>query len=80
MNECVVRILSEHFKLEPGELKESMNLRIDFKADSLDYIKMIMMLERDYGIIIPFGRFGGIKTVGDLSEVVDEVVKGNVTS
>ena len=62
----IAEILLDHQWVKPGEeVHERHSYMADYGMDSLDYIEMIMDLEKEYGIFIP----------DDIAERMDTVAR-----
>ena len=71
VNDLVVNKLA----VEDDIIKEGANLESDLGADSLDVVELMMDVEKDFGIVIPDDEVGGVKTVGDIYNIVEEKLK-----
>lgn len=71
VNDLVVNKLA----VEDDIIKEGANLESDLGADSLDVVELMMDVEKDFEIVIPDDEVGGVKTVGDIYNIVEEKLK-----
>lgn len=60
-------------EMEKAENEES-RLDDDLGFDSLDKIEVCMNIERDFGIAIHDDEMDRIKTVGDVLDLLDEII------
>ena len=67
----VQEILVERLDVDPADVVESVHMRDDLKADSLDLVELIMDLEEGFGVKISDEEAQSIGTVG---EAVDFIV------
>ena len=68
INDKVVRMFQEKFKNE--KITADSLMGVDFEADSLDKLEVVMDLEDKFQISIPEERGQQVKTVKDAIEVV----------
>lgn len=64
------RILCNSLDRDPGEITPDSRLVEDLGADSLDSVELVMALEDELGIEIYDSELDGVKTVGQLVEIV----------
>lgn len=65
----------EWIDLEKAESEES-RLDDDLGFDSLDKIEVCMEIEKDFGIAIHDDEMDRIKTIGDVVNLLDEIING----
>lgn len=71
--ERVFEIIEEQLHLSGMELSEDMSLKDDLGADSIDLVELVMALEDEYGIEVPYEELEKrVKTVGDIIEYLAE--------
>ena len=70
--EKVCSIVSEQLSVEAGEVKSDSNFQNDLGADSLDTVELVMALEEEFDIEIPYEAAEGIATVGDAVKFIEE--------
>jgi len=68
-------ILAEQFDVDPGEITRDTDLMNDLGADSLDLVELIMNLEEEYGISATDESIYEHKTVGEISDYIETLVK-----
>jgi acyl carrier protein len=65
-------IIIKQLSVTPDQLTPECQFANDLKADSLDLVEIIMMVEDSFGITIPEQAAAGLKTIGDLVSHVCE--------
>lgn len=71
--ERIFEIIEEQLNLSGIELHESMSIRDDLGADSIDLVELVMALEDEYGIEAVYEEIEKrVKTVGDIIEYLAE--------
>lgn len=73
MFEEIVAALSEQLGVAPEKITEESDIIKDLGADSLDVVELLMTLEDSTGKTVPEDKVVGIKTVGDLVEVLNNI-------
>ena len=68
--ERVKRIMVEHFGVEEERITRTALLVEDLELDSLDWIELVVLLERQTGQEIGEGEAKGIRTVEDLLSLI----------
>ena len=68
-------ILAEQFDVNSGEITRETDLMNDLGADSLDLVELIMSLEEEYGISATDESIYEHKTVGEISDYIETLVK-----
>lgn len=63
-------ILAQSLDVDPGAIRADSNLVGDLGADSLDSIELVMALEDELGIEVGDSEIDGVKTFGQLVEVI----------
>jgi acyl carrier protein len=61
----VKKIVADHLGVSPSALKEDARLMQDLKADSLDFVELIMAMEEEFKISIADDDAMKLVTVGD---------------
>ena len=72
--EKVSNILANQFDIDESEITMNTNLSEELSADSLDYIDLINSLEDEFSIEFSDDDAEGIKTVGDIVKLIEELV------
>ena len=70
--EKVCSIVSEQLSVEAAEVKSDSNFQNDLVADSLATVELVMALEEEFDIEIPYEADEGIATVGDSVKFIEE--------
>jgi len=73
--EKMKEVLAEQFDVDPGEITRDTDLMNDLGADSLDLVELIMNLEEEYGISATDESIYEHKTVGEISDYIETLVK-----
>ena len=68
-------VLAEQFDVEPEKITRETDLMNDLGADSLDLVELIMTLEEEYGINATDESVYEHKTVGEISDYIETLVK-----
>lgn len=68
-------IMAEQLGLQESEITDESNLVNDLGADSLDEVEVIMAIESLFGIEIPDEVTNSFKTVSDVKNYVESVIK-----
>lgn len=81
IKELVDEILVEEFEKEKEEITDDANLYDDLELDSLDGIDLVVALEKSIKaksgkeVKIAEEKAKGIKTVGDIYSIIEELTK-----
>ncbi len=75
MLEKVVKMLAEQLNLAEDKITPDAEVVKDLGADSLDVVELMMALENDYGITLPDGEVENLKTVQDIVDMMEKLVK-----
>ena len=75
MFEKVCKMLSEQLNVPVDSIKPESEVVKDLGADSLDVVELMMSLEDDYGITLPENEVEGLKTVQDIVDMMNKIVK-----
>jgi len=68
-------ILAEQLEVEPGTITKETDLMNDLGADSLDLVELIMTLEEEYGVSATDESVYEHRTVGDIADYIESLVK-----
>jgi acyl carrier protein len=68
-------VLAEQFDVDPETITRDTDLMNDLGADSLDLVELIMTLEEEYGVSATDESIYEQKTVGDISNYIETLVK-----
>lgn len=68
--EKVKAMLAAQLDADESELTMETNIATDLEADSLDVVELLMSIEDEFNIEIPDEEIENIKTIGDLTEYI----------
>lgn len=68
--EKVKKMLADQLDADEAELTMETNIAKDLDADSLDVVELLMTIEDEFSIEIPDEEIENIKTIGDLTEYI----------
>ncbi|WP_158894217.1 acyl carrier protein [Amycolatopsis anabasis] len=71
--DTVMRVLRQHTSPEVTSIKPSSNLELDLRMDSLDVIRLLETLEREFHITITEEELGELNVVSDVIRLVSRV-------
>lgn len=70
------QILVSRFEVPPDKLVPQALLKDDLRLDSLDFVDMFVMMEKELGSAVSNVDFMKIQTLGDVYQMVGEAVRG----
>jgi acyl carrier protein len=73
LSDEILSMLIKQLNKKPADVTFDKRIKEDLGADSLDVVEILMNVEDKYGITVPDDILYGIKTVGDLIRVVDQM-------
>ena len=68
-------LISSKMKINESEITEDKHLFNDLGADSLDFVELSMLLEREFNVKFTENDTAKVKTVGDLYELIEHYAK-----
>lgn len=68
-------LIASKMKLDESEVTPEKHLFNDLGADSLDFVELSMMLEREFNVKFSEDEMANAKTVGDLYELIEKYTK-----
>ncbi len=68
-------LIASKMKLDEKEITPEKHLFNDLGADSLDFVELSMMLEREFNVKFSEDEMANAKTVGDLYELIEKYTK-----
>ena len=68
-------LIASKMKLDEKEITLEKHLFNDLGADSLDFVELSMMLEREFNVKFSEDEMANAKTVGDLYELIEKYTK-----
>ena len=75
MFEKIRDILASQLDVDKETITPDTDIAEDLSADSLDIVEFITSLESEFGIMIPQDSVQDVRTVGQVVEVVEKMVK-----
>lgn len=72
MFEKVRDMLAYQLDFEADKITPDSDIIDDLNADSLDIVEFISDLETEFGITIPQEEIDGIRTVGQIAEIIEK--------
>ena len=68
-------LISSKMKVDESEVTEDKHLFNDLGADSLDFVELCVILEREFNIKLSEEDTAKVQTVGDLYELIEKNTK-----
>ena len=68
-------LIASKMKLDESEITPEKNIFNDLGADSLDFVELSMLLEREFNVKFTENDTAKVKTVGDLYELIEQYAK-----
>ena len=68
-------LIASKLKIAESEITEEKSLFNDLGADSLDFVELSMLLEREFNVKFTETETSNVKTVGDLLELIEKHIK-----
>ena len=68
-------LIASKMKLDESEITPEKNIFNDLGADSLDFVELSVLLEREFNVKFTEEDTNNVKTVGDLYELIEHYVK-----
>ena len=68
-------LIASKMKLDENEITPEKHLFNDLGADSLDFVELSMMLEREFNVKFSEDEMANVKAVGDLYELIEKYTK-----
>ena len=68
-------LISSKMKIDESEITEGKNLFNDLGADSLDFVELSMILEREFNVKFSEEDMSNVKTVGDIYALIEKYTK-----
>jgi len=68
-------LIASKMKLDESEITPEKNIFNDLGADSLDFVELSMLLEREFNVKFTEDDTANVKTVGDLYELIEHYAK-----
>ena len=64
-------LIASKLKISENEITPEKNFFNDLGADSLDFVELSMLLEREFNVKFTEADTANVKTVGDLYELIE---------
>lgn len=74
IEEKVREFLIEDFEIEEGKIKHEALLKEDLDIDSLDYVDIVVIVERKFGFKIKPEEMASVKTLADFCDYIHSKV------
>ena len=68
-------LIASKLKIAESEITEEKSLFNDLGADSLDFVELSMLLEREFNVKFTETETSNVKTGGDLFELIEKHIK-----
>ena len=68
-------MISSKMKIDESEITRDKHLFNDLGADSLDFVELSMILEREFNVKFCEEDTAKVKTVGDLYKLIEKYTK-----
>ena len=68
-------LIASKMKLDESEITPEKNIFNDLGADSLDFVELSVLLEREFNVKFTEEDTNNVKTVGDLYELIEQYAK-----
>lgn len=68
--EKIKKLLAEQLDADENDMTMDTDIAKDLGADSLDVVELLMSIEDEFDIEIPDEEIENIKTIGDLTEYI----------
>ena len=68
-------LISSKLKVSENEITPDKNFFNDLGADSLDFVELSMLLEREFNVKFTEADTANVQTVGDLLELIEKHIK-----
>ena len=71
----VREILADQLEVDPDSITRDTDIIDDLAADSLDLAELLAMLEEEYDLVMTDEAVHGVRTVGDVADMVESLTK-----
>ena len=68
-------LIASKLKISESEVAPEKHIFNDLGADSLDFVELSMLLEREFNVKFTENDTAKVKTVGDLYELIEQYAK-----
>ena len=73
--ETVRELLAHQLEIDPAQIGPQTDILEDLGADSLDVVELVMSIEEEYDIVITDERAGNVRTVAQVVEMLNDLIK-----
>ena len=73
--ETVRELLAHQLEVSPESITLETDIFEDLGADSLDVVELVMSIEEEYDIVITDERAGNVRTVAQVVEMLNDLIK-----
>ena len=74
IEERVKEFLIEDFKIEPEKISPEANLKEDLEIDSLDFVDIVVIVEKKFGFKIKPEEMSGVTTLKGFCDYIESKV------
>ena len=74
IEEIVNNFLIEDIEIDPSKISISASLKDDIGIDSLDFVDLVVIVERNFGFKINPEEMGGVTTLGQFYDYIESKV------
>lgn len=71
-------LISSKLKVSENEITPDKSFFNDLGADSLDFVELSMLLEREFNVKFTEAETANVKTVGDLLELIEKHISNDL--
>ncbi len=68
--------LIEEIEIDPEDLTEGASLKEDLGIDSLDFVDIVVIVERNFGFKIKAEEMAGVTTLGAFYDYIEKKING----
>jgi acyl carrier protein len=76
IDEIVKNFLIEDIEVEEDAIKSDAHLKDDLGIDSLDFVDIVVIVERNFGFKIVPEEMKGVQTLGQFCDYIESKVAG----
>ena len=70
MKEKIKNLIADQLCISPDDIADDADIVNDLGADSLDIFEMLMKLEDEFGVKIPYDQANKIRSVNAICEII----------
>ncbi|MBP5366090.1 MAG: acyl carrier protein [Bacteroidales bacterium] len=72
----LTKVFSEEFEVDPAKIEGDLPLMETLDLDSLDLIDVVVLIEKNFSIILKQEDFVGIVTFNDFYNLIEKKING----